>query len=242
MNRRSKKSQPNLYRKFGYLTLFTIFFTIIGYAVTMWLFQKFSYNIAGKQDWDLLGGFVSVLTLSFLIGSIVTTVIDRINADVVESREKVKLSYEIYRSIFEKLTDPDQEAARRWILENISIKKENEDIETWYGQTHAKIMAGGNGTEEALPDGQKFVKMTLNCLDYIGFIAKHYWDIEDDSLDWLSPPVAKVWRRLGPYVLQVRMLRNSADYYAFAKYIGDLCIEWRQRSGLGDEEFAKNTP
>ena len=242
MNRRSKKSTPNIYRKFGSLTLLTIFFTIIGYAITMRLFQIYSFNISGKQNWDLLGGFVSVLTLSFLIGSIVTTVIDRINADVVESREKVKLSYDIYRSIFEKLTDPEQEAARRWILANIPIKKDNEDIDAWYGQTHAKIMAGGSEADTSLPEGQRFVKMTLNCLDYIGFIAKHYWDIEDDSLDWLSPPVAKVWRRLGPYVLQVRKLRHATDYYAFAKYIGDLCIEWRRQGGLEDEEFAKNTP
>ena len=89
----------------------------------MWLFRAFSFNVSGTQDWNLLGGFVSVLTLSFLVGGLVTSVIDHVNADIVKSREKAKLSYEIYQAIFEKLTDPEQEAARRWILVNITVKK-----------------------------------------------------------------------------------------------------------------------
>jgi hypothetical protein len=241
MNRRSRNSHPNFFRKFGFFTIFTIVFTTVGYAITMWLFHYFSLRISGTQDWDLLGGFVSVLTLSFLVGGLVTSLIDRVNADVIESREKAKLSYGIYQDINAKLTDPEQEAARRWILTNISIKKEQEDLHIWYESTQNKIMALDADGRDDLPEGQRAVKMTLNLLDYIGFIAKNYWDIEDDSLDWLGLPIAKIWRRLGPYVLEVRRQRNAYDYYVFAEYIGMLCIEWRQKRGLPDEEFARNT-
>jgi hypothetical protein len=207
----------------------------------MGLFRAFSFNVSGTQDWNLLGGFVSVLTLSFLVGGLVTSVIDRVNADIVESREKAKLSYEIYQAIFDKLTDPEQEAARRWILVNITVKKENEDIHTWYAQIQEKITAVDGRSGNGLPEGQRAVKMTLNLFDYIGFIAKNYWDIEDDSLDWLGLPIAKIWKRIGPYVLEIRSLRKANDYYIFAEYIGNLCIQWRQNRGLPDEDFAKNT-
>jgi hypothetical protein len=241
MNHRSHRSQPNYFRKFGSIALLTILFTLVAYAITMWLFRLFSINISGTQDWDLLSGFVSVLTLSFLIGGLVTSVIDRFNADIIESRERAKLSYEIYQAINEKLTDPEQEAARRWILTNISIKKDSEDLHEWYEQTQERIMSVNNNIEAGLPEGQQAVKMTLNLLDYIGFIAKNYWDIEDDSLDWLGLPIAKIWRRLEPYILEIRHLRNASDYYVFAEYIGRLCIDWRKKRGFPEEEFARNT-
>jgi len=102
-------------------------------------------------------------------------------------------------------------------------------------------MKGARRSADRLPEGQQAVKLTLNCFDYIGFIAKHYWDIEEDSLDWISAPIAKVWRRIGPYVLHVRTLRDTTDYYLFAEYIGNLCVEWRANKGLPDEEYVAKT-
>lgn len=220
----------------------TLVFGVLGYFGILWLFRVFAINVAGAEDWNLLEGFVAVLSLSILAGGLVYPVFDRIRAEVVEAREKVKLSYVIYQAIFEKLTDAEQEAARRWILTNISIKKDEEPLTDWYVKTHAKVMERQGEPDGELPEGQRYVKMTLNCLDYIGFIAKHYWEIEDDSLDWLSPPIAKVWRRLGPYVIHIRNLRDARDYYVFAEFIGKECIQWRRDRGLPDEEFAVNTP
>ena len=92
-----------------------------------------------------------------------------------------------------------------------------------------------------LPEGQKAVKLTLNCFDYIGFVASHYWEVENDSLDWISAPVAKIWRRIGPYVLHTRTLRKTRDYYLSAEYVGKLCVEWRKKKRLSDEEIVKNS-
>ena len=103
-------------------------------------------------------------------------------------------------------------------------------------------MDHGTCVEGDIPEGQRSVKLTLNCFDYIGFIAEHYWEIEDDSLNWLSPPIAKVWKRIGPYVSHIRDLRNVSDYYVSAEQIGKRSIQWRKENRLPDEEYSEKTP
>jgi len=217
--------------------------TLIYFGIVSLAFPAFSKN------WNLLEGFASVLSLSLLAGGLIFAAIEYIGAEkakyaekIAEEREKTKLSYEIYNAIYHKLTDPEQEAARRWILTNINIKKDDEEIETWYRQTNVKIMERTINDKDGMSEGQHAIKMTLNCFDYIGFISIHYWDMEDDSLDWISAPIAKVWRRIGPYVLHIRRLRKTTDYYLSAEHVGDLCIDWRKKKGLPDEEIAANTP
>jgi len=238
------ESNRNIVRNLISLIVGSVFIgTLIYFGIVSWAFPAFSGN------WDLLEGFASVLSLSLLAGGLVFAAIEYIGAEkakyaekIVEEREKAKLSYEIYNAIYHKLTDPEQEAARRWVLTNINIIKDNEDIETWYRQTNARIIKKTKNDRDGIPEGQHAIKMTLNCFDYIGFISIHYWDMEDDSLDWISAPIAKVWRRIGPYVLHVRELRKTTDYYLSAEHVGNLCIEWRQKKGLPDEEIAINTP
>jgi hypothetical protein len=239
----------NIARKIILFSVTTLIIGLIAYFIIMGLFRMYSFNISGEEKWNLLDGFVGVISLSLLVGGLTYAAVDRIRAEYAEKRaqdaeerDKAKLSYDIYQAIFDKLTDPEQEAARRWILLNIPIKKDSEDTEAWYQRMQARIMehAAGDGSE--LPEGQRYIKQTLNCFDYIGFIANNYWEIKEDSLDWLSPPIAKVWRRIGPYVMHVRTLRGAKDYYVSAEYIGNLCIKWRKDRGLPDEEYVEKTP
>ena len=232
------KSLPNksrnIVRKLLLIILISILIgAVVYYAIILWAFPAFS------EDWHLLEGFTSVISLALLAGGLTFAVTEYTSKEDAEQRENAKLSYDIYKAIFDKLTDPEQEAARRWILTNITIKQDDEDIAAWYNKTHAIIMKGGRKNE--MPEGQKAVKLTLNCFDYIGFIALHYWKIEADSLDWISAPIAKVWRRLGPYVEQVRILRNTTDFYTSAEHVGKLCITWRNEKGMDDEKITKNT-
>ena len=229
-------------RRLPVFILAALSFSMLGYVLLIWAFPYFSRAYLGTVDWNMLGGFVSVITLALFAGGLAFALAEYTDKENASRREKAKLSYDIYRSIFDKLTAPENEAARRWILANIRIKKPDEDLAAWYQETHARIMSHSSGTETAGPaEGQTSVKLTLNCFDYIGFIANHYWDIDDDSLDWISPPIAKVWKRIGPYVEHIRTLRKARDYYISAEYIGRRCIEWRQRRGLPDEEYAKDT-
>jgi hypothetical protein len=223
-------------------------FGTVGYFALVLAFPAFSRAFTGEVNWNLLEGYASIVSLALLFGSIAFAIAeysDKENArrheKLMEEHEKSKLSYEIYQAIFEKLTDPEQEAARRWILTNLTLKTAEEDISAWYQKTHARIMERQPGSDTELPEGQRSVKLTLNCLDYIGFIASHYWGIDADSLDWISPPIAKVWQRIGPYVMQVRALRKASDYYLSAEQIGIRCIDWRQQRGFGEEEYARET-
>ena len=246
-NRSTNEYRANVRRLAVFVTAAIIIGTAGYFLLIAVAFPAFSRAYLGTVDWSLLEGYVSVISLALVAGSLAfafAEYTDKENAKqrekLVEAREKAKLSYDIYQAIFEKLTAPEQEAARRWILTNIPLKKDDEDIAAWYQVVQAKIMARPEGSDE-LPEGQKAVKLTLNCFDYIGFIANHYWDIDDDSLDWISPPIAKVWKRIGPYVVHVRTLRKAKDYYLSAEAMGSRCIQWRQRRGFGDEEYAKET-
>jgi len=248
-NNQPNNDNRNTIRKLFIIVLASIVFGFgVYFSIVLWAFPVFSVNISGVTDWNMLEGFASVLSLSLLAGGLIFAVTEYINTEntkqhekLVEDREKAKLSYDIYKAIFDKLTDPEQEAARRWILSNISIKKDYEDIAAWYEKTHKKITSGGTKGTAGLPEGQKAVKLTLNCFDYIGFVASHYWEVENDSLDWISAPVAKIWRRIGPYVLHTRTLRKTRDYYLSAEYVGKLCVEWRKKKGFSDEEIVKNS-
>ena len=244
----SRNNSQGIIRKLLRFGLAAILIGLIGYVGIVGAFPAFSLRYSGEVNWDLLGGYASVISLALLLGSLAFALAEyndkenaRLREKLVEEREKAKLSYDIYQAIFEKLTAPEQEAARRWILSNISLKKGDEGIAAWYEKTHAKIMAHQKGIEDDVPEGQRSVKLTLNCFDYIGFIANHYWDIDEDSLDWISPPIAKVWKRIGPYVAHIRTLRRAKDYYLSAEHIGNRCIQWRQERGLPDEEYAKET-
>ena len=237
-----------LYKLSKHYLVKLFFFCLIGIGITaialsamIKYFPTFIAYFTEVSDGGLLEGFASVISLSLLAGGLAFALADYIDKEKAKQTEKAKISYEIYNAIYAKLTDPAQEAARRWILSKIDIKKEDEDIDPWYERTHAIIMSGAGGESTGIPEGQNAVKLTLNCFDYIGFIAGHYWEVESDSLDWISAPIAKVWRRIGPYVLHLRKLRNTTDYYLFAERVGDICVEWRKNKGLPDEEIAPNT-
>jgi hypothetical protein len=244
----SDKSQNTL----GKVSLMVLFSALFGFGSLVGivlLFPRLSMYFTAEVNWSFLEGYASVLSLAILIGGF-TFVISEYNSKekakhlekIAAEREKAKLDYDIYQAIFEMLTAPEQEAARRWILANITIPKDDEDINVWYTQTNKKIMSIQNRSKRVLPEGQEHVKLTLNCFDYIGFIASHYWHVEKDSLDWISAPIAKVWRRIGPYVICVRKLRGTTDYYISAEYIGELCVKWRKDKGLLDEIYAEKTP
>jgi hypothetical protein len=237
-----RRNRRETIRRLSLSVLAALFFSVVGYFLLVATFPLFSRSYLGTVDWNMLGTFVSVVTLALFAGGFVFALAEYTDKEHAKHREKAKLAYEIYQAIFEMLTAPEHEAARRWILANIPVKEPEEEITHWYEKVQNKIMKRSARTKVGgLSEGQTAVKLTLNCFDYIGFIARHYWDIDDDSLDWISPPIAKVWKRIGPYVDHVRTLRNASDYYLSAEEISDRCIEWRKKRGLPDEEYVKES-
>ena len=88
------------------------------------------------------------------------------------------------------------------------------------------------GWQKERPPGREHLKQILNTLDFIGFVASHYWTIENELVEWMNPLVAKVWERIGPYVEDEAKRRNEPDFYQAARELGDQCLEWRRAKGL----------
>lgn len=198
-------------------------------------FPSFLLNVCGGTDdcnWSLLEGYASTITLAILIGGLVFTIWEYF-------RQESQLSFQIYESLNAKLTNPSEEAARRWIYENIKPIDSNTSKEEWLKKTFQEIYKRPKNWTEELAPGHRNVKMTLNTLDYIGFIAENYVNVDGPQLEWMSPPIAKVWERLEPYVENERQERGEPDYYKSAFYIGKKCVAWRKKKGLKSEIIEK---
>ena len=115
-----RSNNQNIFLKIFLIGLGSIVIALMGYVVIANLLPAFSRNVSGEVNWNLLEGFASVLSLALLAGGLTFALTEYINTEnaklaekLVEDREKAKLSYDIYKAIFDKLTDPEQEAARQ---------------------------------------------------------------------------------------------------------------------------------
>ena len=81
-----------------------------------------------------------------------------------------------------------------------------------------------------MPPGQTHLKRVLNTLDFVGFVADHYWDMwrtDDELVQWMSSPITKVWERIGPYVEYEAVERQEPDFYQAARMLSQYCLDWR---------------
>ena len=233
-----KANLLRLFKRFwllGALSLFSIFFAF--QIIANYFFPTFISNVCVGGtgcDWGLLDGYASLATLAILIGGLVFTVWEY-------SRQESQLSFQIYESIHAKMTDPSEEAARRWIYHNIGLLEGDITKEQWLKKTSNEIHHKPENWLGEIAPGHQNVKMALNTLDYLGFIAENYVNVEGPLLEWMSPPIVKVWERLGPYIEDERQKRQEPDYYRSAFYIGKKCVDWRRKQGLKSEIIENGT-
>lgn len=229
-------------RKFLWLILLSAFIGVMVFLLmALWFYPAFMLRVTGSETGDLsiLEGFTSLVTLAALSGGFVFWVIDRRQKEEAEEAQEKSLSFQLFQTIHDRLVDPEQVEARRWIITNIPIKLANQSVEEWYASVSGIIKAKPAGWTESRSPGQIYIKEVLNNFDFIGFVAEHFWNAQDADIDWLSPPVAKVWRRLGPYVRHLGKLRQEPDYYQAADKFGEYCIRWRETRGLPEAEYVE---
>ena len=225
-------------KRFWLLALISLTSILVAYwVIKNSLFPKFLSDVCAGQAncaWDLLEGYVGMITLAILVGGLVFTVWEY-------SRQESQISFQIYEAIHEKITDPAEEAARRWIINEITVFEDEKDLtkEQWIEKTSATIHKQPRGWKEKLSPGHINVKMTLNTLDYVGFVSQNYVNVEGPLLEWMSSPIAKVWERLKPYIDYERIEKNEPDYYKAAYHIGEKCLKWRQKKGMKSEIMKK---
>ena len=208
---------------------FFIFFTVITNQAPFYI------------PFSELEGVTSVLTMALLIGGLVFAFVDRQQKEKEERLNNQTISYQHFETIHNLLTDPEREAARRWIYENIPLKTDDQPLADWLEIANQKIAEKPKGWAEPRTPGQKYIKMVLNDLDFIGFVFDEYWNAEDKEVEWFSPPIAKIWERLAPYVAAQREARSEPDWYQAAAVIGEYAIAWREKQGYQQPEIIKET-
>ncbi len=224
-----KSNIQQLIKRFWLLGLSSLLSVFFAYLIILhFLFPTFLTTIKANGNLSLLEGYVGLLTLAVVIGGVVFAAREYL-------RQESQISFQIYEAIHAKLTDPAEEAARRWIIINIKPLGESESIQAWSEKYSRTIFEKPDDWESELSPGHQSIKMTLNALDYFGFVAENYVSVEGPLLEWMSPPITKVWERIAPYVEQERIARNEPDFYKSASYIGEKCLDWRTKQGLKSE-------
>jgi hypothetical protein len=184
-------------------------------------------------------GFAGLVTLTVLAGGFLFWLIDRRQKDLAEAAREQSLSFQLFQTIHDRLVNPEQEEARRWILANIPIKPDAQPTADWFAQITPIIEARPAGWEQDRSPGQIYIKSVLSNFDFIGFVSEHFWSAKDADIEWISPPIAKVWERLGPYVRHLSELRREPDYYSSASRFGEYCIRFREEKGLPPSEYVE---
>jgi hypothetical protein len=195
---------------------------------------------AKQIDWNLLGAFTSLTTMSFIVGGLIFAFIENIQIAIQRKRESAEAAFNIYKDIFDRLMNPGAQAARRWIILNLDPINDFPGDETqWLECTTKKLNDIPPGWKGDRPPGREYLKEVLNTFDFIGFVEKHYWSMDTELVSWMSPSIAKVWERIGFFVEDEARRRNEPDYYESARNFGRNCLDWRrdhyQKSNIVDD-------
>ena len=184
---------------------------------------------AKEINWNLLEGIASLITVALVIGGLAFAFFEYIQTAVQQSRENAETSFNIYKEVYYRIMNPKAMDARRWIILNLPTRNAQEDDQDWLKRTTAALNKRPRGWKGERPPGKEYLKEVLNTLDFLGFVAKHYWNMGNELVTWMSPPVAKVWERIYLYVKQEAERRNEPDFYESASEFGQYCVDWRNK-------------
>ena len=184
---------------------------------------------SGLPDWNLMEGLASLTTLAIVIGGVVFAYFEHTQNAIQRGRESALASFNLYKEIDQRLNDPQAIIARRWIIENVpTLAQSGNEADAWLEKVKQILDKTSGELEHERPVGKEYLKQVLNCFDFIGFVAQHYWSMENELVEWMSPLVAKIWERVGVYVEDEAVRRNEADFFRAARDFGDYCLKWRR--------------
>jgi hypothetical protein len=217
----------------GIISLIIVAITLWGsiklFPLTTTLQSATEAGEAAKQvDWSLLEGIASLATVSLIIGGLAFAFTEYVQTTIQQRRESAEASFNIYKEVYDKLMNPEATAARRWIILNLPTRQDGEEDEAWLKRTRAALNERPKGWKGERPPGTDYLKDALNTFDFIGFVAKHYWNMDYALVSWMSPSVVKVWERISLYVNDEAERRHEPDFYIAAREFGQHCVEWRK--------------
>ncbi len=180
-------------------------------------------------SWVSLEGVASALSLSLIIAGLAFAFIEHFPRAIQQRREGAVACFEIYKEVYDRLTDPEALVTRRWIITNIKTPEEmGSDKQSWLEHCRHQLNDRPENWNHERSPGKIYLKRILNLFDFIGFVARYYWNMDDDLVEWMSPSVAKVWERISLYVEDEAERRNEPDFYDTAREFGNHCVQWRR--------------
>jgi len=220
--------------------VFVIFLYL--YRFSMFLPVSFSFGYRTVPlDWGSLGNMASVTAISVAAGGVYFTYHQYRHSEKQRIREDAESAINLYKNIYDRIMNPASVEARRWVILNLpTLDAMNNDKEAWLTHIHKKILQRPRGSKGKRAPGQEYLKHILNDLDFIGFIHTNYWPMDEEMAQWMSPPVAKVWERIGEYVEREARLRSEPDYYIAARDFGNYCVEWRRKHNRPQSKVIEN--
>ncbi|MBN1967154.1 MAG: hypothetical protein JW910_21045 [Anaerolineae bacterium] len=190
---------------------------------------------AAEVDWGTLEGITSLITLALAAGGGLFILGEYFATAVQRRQQQAEAWFNIYKELSERLTNPTDTAARRWIIHHIDPPDEGQPLAGWIAAFKTQVYGEFRGSEVDQAPGHVQLKRVLDTIDFIGFVDQHYWYLADDLVEWMNAPIVKVWDRIGPYVEYEADARNEPDFYASAREFGKKCQQWR-REHLGNRK------
>ena len=175
-----------------------------------WLWSFFRGVGISTDFWAMTEALSGAMGIAALLGA--GFVAYRELAEVASSRY-----IEVADRLFNELNSPESIEARRWIFQELPDDPQE-------------------GIGSLTPEGQGYVKHTLNTLDRVAFLTQAGWIPEKMVMAWMNPMIVKAWIKLEPYVDQESRRRNEPDYYEHARQLAERCISWRKKR-FPDWEF-----
>lgn len=180
-------------------------------------------------EWGNLDGITSLLTMALVFGGLVFAFVDAIQSAVEKKQQDAQASYGIFKDVFDRVMSEQAQASRRWVILHIPVLEGSGMEEPdWLALVHERLNVTSDGGQGERPQGLEHLKDILNTLDFVGFVGRHYWSMENELIYWLSPSVSKVWERIGPFVENEALRRNEPDYYEAAREFGNACLQYRR--------------
>jgi hypothetical protein len=217
--------------------LIALLFVVVTFLAGLYLFPSApglpnARPLGGAQpaNWSM-GDITSLATFSLVVGGLLFGFINYVQNAVQRKRDDAEASFNIYQEMYSRLMNSEALEARRWVIVNLpTLEEMGNDRDAWLKHVTNKINRAPRGRSGKRSPGQEYLKSILNTFDFIGFVAKHYWNMENELVIWMSPPVAKVWERIYLYVEKEAEARNEPDYYQSARDFADYCLNWRREN------------
>ena len=243
----------------GWLFLISVVLTVLAVILLLLLHTWITaqLGIPSEERWSQLEGIMGLITVALIMGGGLFALAEyiegeeqrriadaerqkaedeRLKADQEQAKQQ---SFTLYASLVERLMNDDEIEIRRWIIRHVPLLTADMDRDVWIGDVRNVLFRNTDPACDA-NHGQKCVKSALNTLDYLGFVALNYWELDGPLLDWLYPMVSKVWERIGPYIEEEASRRREPNYYRWARAIGNRCVEWRISKNMPEPIFIED--